>query len=82
MRSRHTLYKHFAGMRVGRFNRPTARTRFVGWLGGFAGLADGLVTVLSLGYLKSNFEFQIVAYNSISHHLREKQKKQGGGTND
>lgn len=43
-------------MRVHRWQHPTAKAHLAGWLQGFGELADGIVTVCSLGFYASNFE--------------------------
>lgn len=64
--------KMLRDMRVDRWHHPTLRCHFWAIVQGFAELADGLVTVLSLGFLMSNFEMQIAFYRSISHHILKK----------
>lgn len=46
-------------MRVHRWQHPTAKAHLAGWLQGFGELADGIVTVFSLGFYASNFEVTV-----------------------
>lgn len=61
-----------ARIRIGRWGHPSLRCHLWGIVQGFAEIADGLVTLLSLGFYMSNIEMQVAYYRGISHHLLNK----------
>ena len=62
--------------RIGRWKHPYWQTHALGILQGVAEIADGLVTLLSLGFLSSNFEMEVASFRCIySLELQEKYRK-------
>jgi hypothetical protein len=51
-------------MRISYIKHNSFISHFEGWLQGFAELADGVVTILSLGFLVSDFELRISFWRS------------------
>lgn len=62
-------------IRILRWQHPSVETHLLGVLQGFAELADGLVTVLSLGFLMSNFEMSVAFYRGKYHLNRIKNER-------
>jgi len=63
-------------LRIGRWKHPYWQVHMLGILQGFAEIVDGLVTILSLATLSSNFELEVAAFRSIySQELRKKYRK-------
>lgn len=54
-------------MRIQRWKHPTVKYHALGILQGFAEIADGLITICSLGFYASNFEMSVAAYRAKSH---------------
>lgn len=48
---------------------------FLYWLQGFAEIADGLVTLLSLGFFMSNFELNISYWRAMREFKKQKLAK-------
>jgi hypothetical protein len=71
--------KTLANLRVTRWAHPDKTAHGWGLIQGLAEIADGLVTLLSLGFYSSNIEMQVAFYRSYSHHLRKKHAIQQGG---
>lgn len=61
-------------MRVHRWQHQTAKAHFAGWLQGFGELADGIVTVCSLGFYASNFETAVAGWR-VRVMLKDLKKK-------
>lgn len=54
-------------MRIQRWKHPTVKCHALGILQGFAEIADGLITICSLGFYASNLEMSVAAYRTKSH---------------
>ena len=61
-------------MRVHRWQHQNAKIHFAGWLQGFGELADGLVTIFSLGFYASNFESSVASWR-VRVMLKDLKKK-------
>lgn len=51
-------------MKIIRWKHPNATDHLVGLLQGFGELADGMVTVLSLAFLMSDFELSVASWRA------------------
>ena len=51
-------------MKIIRWKHQTFYLHFLGWLQGFAEIVDGIVTVVSLGFLTSSFEITLSGYRA------------------
>jgi hypothetical protein len=58
-----------------RWKHPTLKCHAIGFIQGFAELADGLVTVCSLGFYGSGFEMLIARYRAKQFHQLQKLKE-------
>ena len=56
---------------IQRWRHPTLTAHLLGILQGFAELADGLVTLGSLGFLCSSFELQVARHRARENLLRK-----------
>lgn len=54
-------------MRIQRWKHPTVKCHALGILQGFAEIADGLITICSLGFYASNFEMSVASYRTKSY---------------
>ena len=52
---------------IQRWKHPTIASHLIGVLQGFAEIADGLVTVGSLGFYMSGFEMRVASYRTLKH---------------
>lgn len=53
-------------MKIYRWKHQNLKQHLLGFLQGFAEIADGLVTLLSLGFYASNFEMTLSRYRCYS----------------
>ncbi len=53
-------------MSIKRWEHPNVKMQLFGILIGFAEILDGLVTVLSLGFLASNFQMTVAKARALS----------------
>ena len=60
---------------IRRWKHPDRTAHFHGWLQGFCELADGLVTVLSLGFLASGFEMEASRRRLVAWMRRKKESQ-------
>lgn len=49
---------------ISKWKHPSYIMHFLGWLQGFCELADGLVTILSLGFCYSSFEMNMARFRA------------------
>lgn len=56
--------KYKINIRVERWKHPDWKSHLLGILQGWAEIADGLVTLLSFGFLMSNFEMQVASFRT------------------
>ncbi len=63
-------------IQIRRWKHQNAYSHFLGWLQGFAELADGLVTVLSFATLSSNFEIRVSFYRAFEAINRSKNDRE------
>ena len=62
-------------MKVYRWEHPNVEEHILCWLQGFAELADGLVTLLSFGFLLSDFELRYCAWRTLRKIRKYKSKE-------
>lgn len=66
--------KYKINIRVERWRHPDWKSHLLGFVQGFAEIADGLVTLLSFGFLMSNFEMQVACFRTKIHFETLKRK--------
>lgn len=54
-------------MKIERWKHHTKKLHFLAFIQGFGELADGCVTILSLGFYMSNFEMSVARYRTKVH---------------
>lgn len=54
-------------MKIQKWKHPTIKCHIFGVLQGFAEIADGLVTICSLGFYASDFEMSVTVYRTKSY---------------
>jgi hypothetical protein len=60
-------------MLISRWKHPTLKSHLLGIVQGFSTLADGIVTVCSLGFFYSDFEMRLACF--IAHSTMQGRKK-------
>ena len=55
-----------------KWKHPHWKCHVIGFVQGFAELADGLVTVCSLGFYASGFEMAVASYRAKQFHQRQR----------
>ena len=55
-----------------RWKHPTWKCHVIGFMQGFAELADGLVTLCSLGFYGSGFEMAVASYRAKQFYQRQR----------
>lgn len=54
-----------------RWKHPSKTAHLLGWLQGFAELADGLVTLLTFATYSSGFEMAVAVKRAKYHHVKQ-----------
>jgi hypothetical protein len=58
-----------------RWKHPNLRSHFLGFIQGFAELADSLVTLCSFGFYASGFEMKVASYRAKQYFISQKKSE-------
>lgn len=60
---------------IHRWRHPSLACHLLGIVQGFAEIADGIVTISTLGFFGSGFEMRVARYRSLYHFRNSRSKK-------